>query len=31
MAEFDRNIAADVQPDPAGQSTAVHLHLPPMH
>lgn len=31
MAEFDRQLAAEVQPDTAGQSNAAHLHLSPMH
>lgn len=31
MTEFDRLLAAEVQPDTAGQSNAAHLHLSPMH
>lgn len=31
MAEFDRQLAAEIQADIAGLSNAAHLHLSPMH
>jgi len=30
-AELDRQLAAEVQPDTAGQCNAAHIHLSPMH